>query len=115
MENLKKLRKVHGLSQQGFADLFNLSQQSVYKYEHSISEPNIQTLTEIADYFNTSVDYLVDYTDISSPVQDHREDFSSLSPEEQKLITHYRNLSADYKSAIMVLMSTHLKELNEEE
>ena len=65
----------------------------------------------MADYFNTSVDYLVDYTDTSFPAETRREDISSLSPEEQKLLTHYRNLSTDYKSAIMFLMSTHLKEL----
>ena len=84
LKNLKKLREIHGLSQQRFADLFNLSQQSIYKYENDISEPSIETLTKIADYFNTSIDYLVDFTDIPCPLEQRNEE--TLSPTEKELI-----------------------------
>lgn len=110
MKNLKKLRETHGLSQQKFANIFSLSQQSVYKYENDISEPNLQTLTEIADYFNTSVDYLIDHTDNSSPADNRMED--SLTFEEKELIEHYRRLSTNYKSIITMLIDTHLRELH---
>lgn len=44
MDNLKKLRIQRGLSQQQLADLLHTSQQSIYKYEKGIAEPNLETL-----------------------------------------------------------------------
>lgn len=67
MRNLKVLREQFGLSQQKLADLFNLSQQSIYKYENSLAEPDFQTMRQFADFFHTSVDYLIDYTDNPAP------------------------------------------------
>ncbi|MCI8860424.1 MAG: helix-turn-helix transcriptional regulator [Lachnospiraceae bacterium] len=109
LKNLKKLREIHGLSQQRFADLFNLSQQSIYKYENDISEPSIDTLTKIADYFNTSIDYLVDFTDIPCPLEQRNEE--TLSPTEKELIDNYRCLSPAYRHLIDALVETHLREI----
>lgn len=109
MKNLKKLREIHGLSQQRFADLFHLKQQSIYKYENNLSEPSIETLSEIAKYFNTSIDYLVDYTDIPYPLEQRSEE--SLSPAEKKMIENYRHLSPAYRNLIDSLIETHLKEM----
>ena len=64
MKNLKKLRKQHNLSQQKLADILHISQQSIYKYENDITFPDIEILIQMANYFSTSIDYLVGYTDI---------------------------------------------------
>lgn len=64
MKNLKSLRLEKGLSQQKLADILNISQQSIYKYENNISEPDIAMLITIANYFGTSIDYLVGNTSI---------------------------------------------------
>lgn len=109
MKNLKQIREAHGLSQQKFADLFNLSQQSVYKYENNISEPSLQTLIEISDYFNTSVDYLIGHTDNPRPPETRFEE--TLTGEEKVLVQQYRQLSTCYKSLVSMLVDTHLKEL----
>ncbi|MCM1160663.1 MAG: helix-turn-helix domain-containing protein [Roseburia sp.] len=69
MKNLRILREQFGLSQQKLADLFNLSQQSIYKYENNLAEPDFQTIRQFADYFHTSVDYLLDYTDNPAPTK----------------------------------------------
>ena len=61
MKNLRTLRAEKGLSQQALADMFQLSQQSIYKYENGLAEPNLETLKYFADYFGCSIDYLVDY------------------------------------------------------
>ena len=58
MDNLKKLRQEIGLTQQSLAKELNTSQQSVYKYEHHITEPDISMLKNMADVFNVSVDFL---------------------------------------------------------
>lgn len=69
MLNLKKLREEKALSQQRLADLFNLSQQSIYKYENAISEPDIETLKKLANFFDTSIDYLVGHTNIRHKIE----------------------------------------------
>ncbi len=61
MTNLKQLRTNSGLSQQALAEKFNLSQQSIYKYENDLAEPDISTLKEFAHFFGVSIDYLVGY------------------------------------------------------
>jgi len=98
MKNLKKLRKQHKLSQQRLADILLVSQQSVYKYENNITSPDIETLIRMADYFNTSVDYLVEHTDIPNKIEPIQE--MMLNEEEMELIQNYRNLSISQKKAI---------------
>ena len=62
MKNLKALRLSKKLSQQQLALRLDLSQQTIYKYENGITEPDIATLIKLANYFNTSVDYLIGNT-----------------------------------------------------
>ena len=62
--NLKKLRQETGVSQKQLADNIGVSQQSINKYENHNIEPDIETLIRIADFFDTSVDYLVGHNNI---------------------------------------------------
>ena len=61
MKNLKTLREQRGLSQQKLADKLCLSQQSIYKYENGLAEPDFATLKQFANFFHTTVDYLIGY------------------------------------------------------
>lgn len=63
MINLKKLRLEHKLSQQKLAEKFGITQQAIFNYENGITEPDIYMLKQFAEFFNTSIDYLVGYTD----------------------------------------------------
>lgn len=58
-KNIKRIRSVKKLSQADFAKLFNLARPSVGAYEEGRSEPKIQTLLDIAQKFNLSVDILL--------------------------------------------------------
>lgn len=58
--NIKKLRKVKGLSQQGFADLFNLTRGNISSYEELRAEPKISVILEIAKYFSIPVSELLE-------------------------------------------------------
>ena len=64
MKRLKELREENGISQQKLADEFHISQQSIWKYENGLSEPDIKTLMQFADFFDVSVDYLIGVSDI---------------------------------------------------
>lgn len=50
-KNIKKIRNVRGLSQQAFADLFNLTRGNISSYEESRAEPRIESIMRIANYF----------------------------------------------------------------
>ncbi|MBL1410595.1 helix-turn-helix domain-containing protein [Sphingobacterium faecale] len=58
--NIKKLRKVKGLSQQAFADLFNLTRGNISSYEELRAEPKIEVVLHIAKYFCIPVSELLE-------------------------------------------------------
>ena len=59
VKNLRLLREEKGISQQKLADMLNISQQAVFKYEKTASEPDISTLIKLADIFDVTVDFLI--------------------------------------------------------
>lgn len=60
---LKELRKSKGISQLKLALALNTNQNTISRYETGEREPDINTLIQIADYFNVSIDYLLERTD----------------------------------------------------
>lgn len=50
-KNIKKIRNVKALSQQAFADLFQLTRGNISSYEESRAEPKIEIIVNIAKYF----------------------------------------------------------------
>lgn len=59
MENLKLLRANAGLNQRDMAQKLNIAKATYAHYESGRSEPSIDTLIKLADYFNCSIDYLL--------------------------------------------------------
>ncbi len=88
-ENLKKLRKQHGYTQQEIANMLNISRMKYNHYELKDSEPNIETLKKIADIFHITVDSLIGHE------VPYMLDKSSLSNEQIKLIDKIINLSRE--------------------
>lgn len=54
--NVKKIRGVKKMSQQVFADLFDLKRATLGAYEEGRSEPKIDTIIKVANYFSISID-----------------------------------------------------------
>lgn len=63
MNNLKKLRKEKGISQQALADAINISRVSVTQYESGTREPSLDVLNRIADVLGVSVDAILGRSD----------------------------------------------------
>lgn len=59
-ENLKNLRKSKGLTQVQFAQIFQISSGTIAMWETGKRIPDTETLKQIAQYFNVSIDYLLD-------------------------------------------------------
>lgn len=60
---LKELRQKKRLSQLKLAMDLGLNQNSVSRYENGSREADYKTLILIADYFDVSIDYLLERTD----------------------------------------------------
>lgn len=60
---LKQLRKEAGISQVKLAIDLNTTQNTISRYETGVHEADYETLIQIANYFNVSVDYLLERTD----------------------------------------------------
>ena len=61
LKHLKELRKNKKLSQEEVCRAIFVNQKTYSRYELGTSEPNFETLKKIADYFDVSIDYLLDY------------------------------------------------------
>ncbi|MCM1505745.1 MAG: helix-turn-helix domain-containing protein [Ruminococcus flavefaciens] len=60
---LKELRKSKRITQQRLAIELNLNQNSISRYESGEREADYQTLIALSDYFQVSIDYLLERTD----------------------------------------------------
>ncbi len=60
---LKILRKNKGISQLKLAMDLNMNQNSISRYENGEREADYATLIKFADYFDVSIDYLLERTD----------------------------------------------------
>ena len=58
-DKIYKLRAALSMSQEQFANLFNVSRQSVQKWEKGSSTPELSKLIEISKYFDISLDALL--------------------------------------------------------
>ena len=94
-DRFAQLRKEMGLTQEQIAFKLGVSKGTVGNYETGEREPrDLETLEDIADFFNVEIDYLVGRTN-------ERPEFSL---EEQWIMRCYRNADPDTKIAIKTLL-----------
>ena len=62
-QRLKELRKEKNISQLKLALDLSMNQNTISRYETGEREADYKTLIKIADYFNVSIDYLLERTD----------------------------------------------------
>ena len=103
-ERLKELREKRGLLQKAVASDLNIGNTTLSNYEQNVSSPNPEMLIAIADYFDTTVDYLLGRTDNPDPIgfageRDNRllQSFNALSVADKALITEFAAVLS-YKS-----------------
>ena len=66
-KTIKLLREEKGIRQEDIGKLFNVSKSAVSQWENDIRTPDMDIIIKLADYFNTSTDYLLGRTDDPSP------------------------------------------------
>ena len=58
-EQIKKLRCQKGFTQQQLANYLHISPSAVGMWEKNRNEPDVETLKQLADFFDVTIDYLV--------------------------------------------------------
>lgn len=61
-ERLKELRKSKKVTQEDLAKKFDVNPATVSAWEVGKAEPSYEVLTELANYFGVSIDYLLNFT-----------------------------------------------------
>ena len=107
LPNLKILRQRRGISQQKLADALGVSQQSINHYENHKIEPDIATLIQIADYFDTSIDYVVGHTEITRRIEPTSA--FHLNADEGDIINKYRALTPKERACVAQVIDALLE------
>ena len=84
MNRLKELRKNKQLTQEEIAQILNTQQRTYSGYEIGRSEPNIDTLIKLANFYNVTIDYLIG--------RDYANDIGYLSDAERELLNNFKQL-----------------------
>lgn len=64
MVHLKALREERGLSQLALGLEIDVSASSIQQYESGKNSPSLKVLTKLADFFEVSLDYMFDRTEL---------------------------------------------------
>ena len=67
IQRLKEIREDKDLYQKDIAKILNITQQQYNKYELGINSIPIEKLDKLANFYNTSVDYLIGRTNNRKP------------------------------------------------
>lgn len=70
-ERLALLRKKKNKTQEDMAKLLGITRPAYTAYETGRRQPDYGTLINLADYFNTTLDYLLGRTDDPSPLNEN--------------------------------------------
>ncbi len=66
-QHIRDLREDSDLTQQQLAELLHISQATYSRYENGVLDIPSSALIALAKYYQTSVDYLLDLTNDSTP------------------------------------------------
>lgn len=83
-ENLRTLIEERDMTQKELANQLNIAPSTMGGYVQDTREPDFSTLKLFAEYFDVSIDYLLDYS--SGKTSTHQED---------ELLRMFRSLTAD--------------------
>ena len=113
MRNLKLLREEKGVSQLTVANVIGVNQQSIQRYESGEYRPDILSLSLLADYFDTSIDFIVGRTVVRESIIVH--DDYALNHEETTLIDEVRGFAPEYRKFLATMLHDLKKTANEKE
>lgn len=105
-KNIRKIRMVKKMSQNDFAQIFNVVRTSIGAYEEGRAEPKIDTVIQIAKYFGISVDALLTKEITVNELLKfnilNEDDLESIHRNQDELINETPYVSVDQQSEYVV-------------
>lgn len=102
-ERLRQARENKGLSQIQVKNFTDINNKTLSNYEKNVSSPDPYTLKTLADLYETTSDWLIsgkqpDFRKLSMPNP------LSLSAEDLELLRKFKQLSAEKRKALEILV-----------
>lgn len=98
LSNLNKLMIEKNITQIVLSMEIGVSQETISAYLNGKAKPSVSTLLKIADYFNTTTDYILDRTSINFKTDEVKP--LNMSDDEFNLVHDYKKLSSQNKAKI---------------
>ena len=98
MFNLNNLMQKHNITQINLSMEIGITQETISAYLNGNAKPSADVLIRLADYFNTSIDYILDRTNIDIPISNVKPD--NISDTEFNIINTYRSLNSTNKTKL---------------
>lgn len=102
MKNLKIIREKNRVSQIRLSIDLEVSQETISAYERGKAFPTCENLIKLANIFNTSTDYLLDLTTVSSPINMISKD--SFSEQDYILLSNFKKLNTHKKDKLLAYL-----------
>lgn len=93
-ERLKYLRRRKGITQMELGRFLGYRDTTISNYENAVHQPDYDTLIQIAEYFDVSIDFLIGF----------EEENPDYSLEEMELLQRYRRMSLERQKIIFRLI-----------
>ena len=105
-DRLIKTRKEHGYTREALAQELGISKFTLRNYELNATEPGHTFLKLISDFFNVSVDYLMELTDEKEVLHTFR-----LRSSEQNMIEQYRTLDPHGRDMVDTVLQKEVERM----
>lgn len=102
-QRLYELRKSKNISQEEFAELLDVSRQSISKWENDKAYPEMTRLLFMSDYFGVSLDYLMRGTEEPRSMQEADQSYDAKKDWLMVWNTFVTNLSATQRKLMALL------------
>ena len=98
MNNLNNLLKEKNITQLNLSMKVGITQETISAYINGKAKPSADTLIKLADYFNTTTDYILGRTNINCRIEYVKP--NNLTNDEFNIINKYRAISNEDKAKI---------------
>ena len=99
MNNIKTLRVKRKITQVDLAKQINVKQETISAYESGKALPSADALIKIADYLNTSTDYLLGRIEDDSPLSGFN--IKEMNPKTYKILNNFIMLKDKEKDDVL--------------
>ena len=111
---LRELREDRDLKQKDVADALFISNKILSSYERNISQPPIDMLKRICEYYQVSADMLLGISpavSVSQPsLSTPSASYAELCAEDRKVLSYYNRLNSENREAIRGLMICYYRD-----